>query len=392
MDFGNLKRFVDHLAAEHVPGNAVVVYLGGKKVFSYAAGFADLEKQEKMTPNHYLNIYSCSKVTTVTAAMQLLERGEILATDPLYNYIPEFREMYIRNENGDLERAKNPILVRDLFTMTAGLTYDTNTAAFEKARALTDGRMDTATVARCLAEDPLSFEPGSHWRYSLCHDLLGGLVSIVSGKKFRDYVQENIFDPLGMDRSFYHMTPEIDSKMAQQYVFVPDDHQDDFDITTSQRKKVAVKGRFDICGRRDNGPFGPEYDSGGAGIITTVEDYAKLAAALANYGVGLTGERILSRGSVELLRTNALNDVQLRDLNWPQLTGYGYGYGVRTLLDKAKAGSVGNVGEFGWGGAAGATVLVDPSLNLGVFYAHHMLNPKEEYYQPRLRSAVYSCL
>ena len=236
------------------------------------------------------------------------------------------------------------------------------------------------------------FEPGTRWRYSLCHDVLGGLVSIVSGKKFRDYVQENIFDPLGMDRSCYHMTPEIDSKMAQQYVFVPDDHQDDFDITTSQRKKVAAKGRFDVCGRRDNGPFGPEYDSGGAGIITTVEDYAKLAAALANYGVGLTGERILSRGSVELLRTNALNESQLTDLNWPQLTGYGYGYGVRTLLDKAKAGSVGNVGEFGWGGAAGATMLVDPSLNLGVFYAHHMLNPKEEYYQPRLRNAVYSCL
>ena len=92
------------------------------------------------------------------------------------------------------------------------------------------------------------------------------------------------------------------------------------------------------------------------------------------------------------MRTNALNDAQLRDLNWRQLTGYGYGYGVRTLLDKAKAGSVGNVGEFGWGGAAGATVLVDPALNLGVFYAHHMLNPKEEYYQPRLRNAVYSCL
>ena len=125
MDFKNLKVFVDHLAERYVPGNAVVVYLGGEKVFSYAAGYADLEKQELMTPNHYLNIYSCSKVTTVTAAMQLLEQGKILATDPLSDYIPEYKEMYIRNERGDLVKAEKQILVRDLFTMTAGLTLST---------------------------------------------------------------------------------------------------------------------------------------------------------------------------------------------------------------------------------------------------------------------------
>ena len=111
MDFKNLKVFLDHLAEQHVPGNAVVVYLGGKKVFSYAAGYADLEKQEKMTADHYINIYSCSKVTTVTAAMQLLERGQILATDPLYDYIPEYKEIFIRKDNGDLVKAEKPILV-----------------------------------------------------------------------------------------------------------------------------------------------------------------------------------------------------------------------------------------------------------------------------------------
>lgn len=392
MDFSNLECFLDDLAERHVPGNAVTVYLGGEKVFSHASGYADLERQEPMTADHYINIYSCSKVTTVTAALQLLEQGKILATDPLYSYVPEYRDMYIKTKQGESVKAKNPILVRDLFTMTAGLSYDCDTPAFKKARELTGGRMDTDVVARCLALDPISFEPGTHWQYSLCHDVLGGLVSIVSGKKFRDYVKENIFDPLGMDKSFYHLTPEIDSHMAQQYVFVPAQADGEFDITTSQKKRVISDGRFDILGRRDSGPFGPEYDSGGAGIITTVEDYAKLAAALANFGIGLTGERILSRGSVELLRTNALGETQLKDLNWPQLTGYGYGYGVRTLMDKAKAGSVGAVGEFGWGGAAGATVLVDPERNLGVFYAHHMLNPKEEYYQPRLRNVIYSCL
>ena len=115
-------------------------------------------------------------------------------------------------------------------------------------------------------------------------------------------------------------------------------------------------------------------------------------AALSNYGLGITGERILSENTVELLRTNRLNENQLKYLNWKQLTGYGYGLGVRTLIDKAKAGSTGNIGEFGWGGAAGATAIIDPKIGLSVFYAQHCLNPREEYYQPRVRNVLYSCL
>ena len=92
------------------------------------------------------------------------------------------------------------------------------------------------------------------------------------------------------------------------------------------------------------------------------------------------------------MKENQLNETQMKDFNWPQMTGYGYGLGVRTLVDKALAGSVGNPGEFGWGGAAGSTALIDTSIQLAVFYAQHTLNPREEYYQPRLRNVVYSCL
>ena len=82
----------------------------------------------------------------------------------------------------------------------------------------------------------------------------------------------------------------------------------------------------------------------------------------------------------------------MKNFNWPQLKGYGYGLGVRTMLNAANAGSNGSFGEFGWGGAAGATVLIDPDLKLSMFYTHHMLNPQEEYYQPRLRNVLYSCV
>jgi len=113
---------------------------------------------------------------------------------------------------------------------------------------------------------------------------------------------------------------------------------------------------------------------------------------LAGYGLGLTGERILSHNSVDLMRTNRLSPELLKDFCWNQLSGCGYGLGVRTHIDPAKSGVISNLGEFGWGGAAGATAIVDPKIGLGVFYAQHTLNPREEYYQPRLRNVVYSCL
>ena len=208
MDFTALKNFMDHMAQTRTPGNAVEVYLHNQLVFRYACGVSDLENRIPMTGEEMFHIYSCSKVATVTAGAQLLERGKFLLTDPLYEYMPEFREMYVTDENGHLEKAKNPIRIGDLFSMTAGFTYDTNSEGFQKARERTNGKMDTVETIRCMASDPLVFEPGTHWRYSLCHDVLAAVISVISGKKFRDYMKENIFDPLGMESSVYHHTPE----------------------------------------------------------------------------------------------------------------------------------------------------------------------------------------
>lgn len=391
MDFTNLKNFMDHMAAEHTPGNAIEVYLDGKQVFRYFTGYSDLATQAPLTGDEMYNIYSCSKVTTVTAATQLLERGKILLTEPLSEYIPEFKDMDIKKEDGSLVKAQNPITIGDLFSMTAGFTYNFNTEGFAKARELTNGKMDTVTTIKCMAMDPLQFEPGTHWAYSLCHDVLAALVSVVSGQKFRDYVKENIFDPLEMKESVYHHTEETLKRTATQYSFVPAGNEN-FDIVEAQKYGCAKEGMFKDVGKGVSHILGEEYDSGGAGIITTVADYAKLMAALANYGMGLTGERILSQYSVDLMRTNRLNEMQLKDFNWRQLKGCGYGLGVRTHIRPDQSGVISSLGEFGWGGAAGATAIIDPSIKLGVFYAQHTLNPREEYYQPRLRNVVYSCL
>lgn len=387
MNFDGLKAFLDDLTAWRIPGNSVSVCMGGEEIFSYQSGYADVEQKIPMTTDHFINIYSCSKVATVTAALQLYEQGKFLLDDPLYAFIPEYREMYVTHGDG-VRKAEKSITLRHLFTMTSGLTYTRSASVLEKARQLTDGRMDTLAVVRCMAEDPLAFEPGETWRYSYSHDVLGAVVEVVSGQRFGDYVRDHIFLPLGVNATYHNES--VQDKMAVQYRFINGNGES----IVAQQAGVGGcdDGRAEPVGPQVQGVLGSGYDGGGGGITTTVSDYSKFCAALANGGVGATGERILAPGTIELLRTNQLTEQQRKTMTWSQLTGYGYGLGVRTLLDKAASGSTGNVGEFGWGGAAGATVLVDPKLGLSMFYAHHMLNPQESYYQPRLRNVLYGCL
>jgi len=389
MNFQSLQELMDRLTAWRIPGNAVCVYWGGEKVFSYQSGYADLENRIPMTADHYINLYSCSKVATVTAALQLYEQGHYLLDDPLYSFIPEFRDMWIKGADGSLTKAQNPITLRHLFTMTSGFHYNSNTPFLEEARKLTGGNMDTLDVIRCFAKEPLSFEPGERWQYSLSHDVLAAVVEVISGKRFSTYVQENIFDPLGMDRSMYHNQPVRDL-MAQQYRYV---NSSETDPVLLQSDALMRDNGYIVNVSKDMSyDFGPGFDSGGAGITSTVNDYAKFAAALAAGGMGLTGERILAPGTVELMKTNQLTPQQARTYSWSQVKGYGYGLGVRTMTDKALSGSIGNIGEFGWGGAAGGSVHVDTQLNLAMFYAHHMLNPQEPYYMPRIRNVLYKCI
>lgn len=391
MDFTNLKNFMDYMAYNRTVGNAVEVYYRGKSVFQYASGYSDLENKVQLNGDELFYIYSCSKITTVVAGTQLLEQGHFLLNDPLYEYIPEFREMYIKTTEGNLKKAETPITVGDLFSMTAGFSYDLETNGFKKAKELTNGKMNTVDVIKCVAKDPLCFEPGSRWQYSICHDVLAALISVISGKNFRDYVKENIFDPLNMTQSYYHLNDTIEKRMAKQYCFVGENEQA-MNLVEAQKCGNTKEGKFQNVGLSNSFILGEEYDSGGAGIITSVADYAKLMAALANKGTGLTGERILSDYAVTLMQTNRLTPEQLHTFDWPHLAGCGYGLGVRTHISPAQSGVFSNLGEFGWGGAAGATAIIDPSIDLGIFYVQHTLNPRESFYQPRLRNVIYSCL
>lgn len=391
MDFSKLKAFMDHMAEERTPGNAVKVFLNGRSVFEYASGYANLEKQIPITGEELYYIYSCSKIATVTAGMQLLEQGKMHLTDPLYDYIPEFRDMYVKEQDGTIRKAKNTITIADLFTMTAGFGYNMKINGFQKAKEVTNGKMDTLETIKCIASDPLHFEPGTKWKYSICHDVLAAVIGVVEGKKFREYVKENIFDPLDMKESVFHPTKDVLDRMAEQYCYVQN-ADSDIDIVDAQMNGTASSGYFENVGKWNRLILGEEYDSGGAGIITTPTDYMKLLVALADNGMGLTKERILKPESIDLMRRNRLNPEMLKEFATGKFSGCGYGLGVRTHMDPFKSGLACNIGEFGWGGAAGSTVMIDDSIGLAVFYVQHTLNPREEYYQPILRDLVYTCL
>lgn len=389
MDFSLMKEFMDRLTGWRIPGNSISVCIDNKEVFSYQSGYSDLENKKPMTEDKLFNIYSCTKVATAVAGMQLYEKGYFLLDDPLYDFLPEYRDMYVKNENGEIKKAENPITLRHLFTMTSGLDYGFDEDIIDAANKATNGKMNTVTVAKHYAKKTLVFEPGTQWRYGISHDVLAAVIEIVSGKKFRDYVKENIFMPLDMNNSYFH-NEDIRDKMAEVYRYVNNDCDDIVKLQLMSDNKN--EGYIVHESKELDHVFGTEYDSGGAGITTSVSDYSKFVSALANNGVGMSGERIIAGSTIDLMRTNQLSGKHFDNFNWSQLAGYGYGLGVRTMIDKAKGASAGSLGEFGWGGAAGATVLVDPDLKLSMFYTHHMLNPHEEYYQPRLRNVLYTCI
>jgi CubicO group peptidase (beta-lactamase class C family) len=272
-----------------------------------------------------------------------------------------------------LERAERPITVRDLFTMTAGFSYDLWAPSIREIVSRTDGKVPTRDFARALAKEPLLFEPGTRWNYGLGHDVLAALVEVVDGRRYGDYVRDEITGPLGMHDTGFYLTEEQRSRLAPQY-----------DYNDALGKPVRMDGNGYV--------IGTEFESGGAGLLSTVSDYILFLNALTNRGTSPDGVRILSQASVDLMRTDHLNEGTRGDYSWEQLAGYGYGLGVRTHISKARSGSLSPLGEFGWSGAAGCLAIIDPDSQLTVLYAQHLLNNQESYVHPRLRNIVYACL
>ncbi len=373
MNFQCVTDLLEQLPKEHVPGTDCVIYYKGQAVYRHLTGYSDIEAKKAMEPGLLFHQYSATKPVTCAAALQLYEKGLYGLSDPLYAYMPEFKHMYIKNGT-DLIPAKRPITIRDLFTMCAGMDYNIRSQAIANVKRETSQTVPTMALVRALAEEPLSFEPGTRWQYGLCHDVLGGLIEVVSGQTLGAYCKAHIFEPLGMQTATYMPSAATEALMAPLYMYQPE-----------QERAVKISNHNVFR-------FGSLYESGGAGLIASADDYIRFAQMLTCGGKSAAGELILSRGTIELMRTNQLAPSVLPSFNWPQMAGYGYGLGVRVMMDRQKCGSVGSVGEFGWGGAAGAYLLADPEAELAAYFTQHMLGGTEDYTYPELRNRIYEAI
>ncbi len=347
--FEKLKEFCDSFLELGVPGFDLAIYKDGECVLRYMNGYSDIEKKIKISGNERYNIYSCSKVITCTAALQLWEKGLFSLDDKLSCYMPEFEEMTVKTDDG-IKKAEKPILIKHLFEMTAGFSYKCSSPHLIKAVEDTNGKCPTREVMKYLSKEPLLFEPGDRWEYSLCHDVLAALVEVISGEKFEDYVKKNIFDIVGMnDSTFMLPDTELDT-IAPQYRF-------------EDGKAVNIGKPISYY------KMGTEYASGGAGGISTVDDYIKFLEGLRTY-------TLLKPETVKLMTRDRLTDEQ-KVTYWLK-DSYGYGLGVRCPKGDEM------YGDFGWGGAAGAFLAIDVQNAISIYFAKHLLSSPAQGMRPML--------
>ncbi len=389
MEFENLKNYMDELVSDPLrPSADVLVYRNHELLFRYFTGVKDIENGGEIKGDEYYFIYSMTKMITCCCALQLLEQGKYNLDDPISRFLPEFTKMKITTDalntenaakiasgqsvgesvaaNGD-GYAKTSITVRHLFTMTAGLDYNLFDDVIKGAIA--NGKTTTQELVRAMADKTLGFEPGTRFRYSLCHDVLAALVEIWSGQKFSDYLRKNIFEPLGMKNTFFGYADDM-SKMPTLYS----------KYEGREFRKEVFKCVYNLS---DN------YESGGAGLTSTTEDYALFLDAVACGGIGKTGNRILKEETVKLWGTNQLSGEAAVDFDQMR-RGYGYGLGVRVHIDPTRSGTISPIGEFGWDGAAGAFSMVDPINKISITYFQNVMGYAPN--QCALRNALYKDL
>ena len=189
--FIHTKKLMDACQNVEVPALDVVIYHQGKEVYREMRGVRD-ENGTPLQGNERYNIYSCSKVVTVAAALQLLQQGKIRLTDNLADYIPAFADVRV-GVDGDTKKAENKITLFHLFTMTSGIQYLYDHPQIIKAQKDTDGKCPTVLTMDYIAKIPLLFEVGESWKYGLNHDVLAAVVEVVSGMTFGEYVKRNMF-------------------------------------------------------------------------------------------------------------------------------------------------------------------------------------------------------
>jgi len=378
-EFRHLDELLMSFVERGLPGCAAAVAKDGDIVYESYHGMADIEENRPITEDTVYRLYSMTKVIICTVALMLAERGRFLLNDPIYEYLPEYKRHVVSKAMPDgkftYEESKGPMLIKHAFTMSVGLPYpgeDNPTAeAIRKIQAELGENYSLMEFVRLLGGVPIACEPGELFMYGYGHDIVAALVEAVSGKTVGEFLKEELFEALGMNSTGYRFFGGAKERMASVYKMEDGKPPAKIQLATDRWLEQDAK-----------------YEGGGSGLISTVRDYLKFTRMLANGGMH-KNKRIIGRKTIDLMRQNQLAGEPLKKFWNFYNAGYGYGLGVRTMLDTALAGANNSFGAFGWSGLLGTWTEIDLSERLSMVYMHQTMPNMEEYHHLRVRAAVY---
>lgn len=371
-----------------LPGAQVLIARRGRIVHHALAGLRDVEGGAPWTRDTLVRIYSMTKPVTSVAFLMLFEEAKVHLDTPLDEILPEFRDVRVLAPGATaLDEVQAPttrLTVHHLLTHTSGLTYGFNEGPV--AEAMRERNLDfsakeealEATVRR-LAELPLCFEPGARWNYGVSTDVLGRVVEVVSGVPLAEFFRERIFEPLGMDDTFFAVPQAKLDRMASCYVKTPE-----LDMKLLERGAETAYAEG-----------GVQQASGGGGLVSTIDDYLRFAEMLRGRGA-LGDVRLLAPTTVDLMTTNALRG-DLAANGQPVFSevsydGIGFGLGVSVTLDPGLAKTAGNVGDYGWGGMASTVFWVDPKREMTTIFLTQLVPSSTWPLRKEMRALAYAAL
>ena len=381
------QRYVD---AGRFPGTRLLIYRRGEIVHSTAQGFADVERQIPVKNDTIFRIYSMTKPITTVAFMMLVEEGRVALDEPVHKYIPEWANLGVFQAGVTApfltKPPARPMQIIDLLRHTSGLTYgfQQRTNVDAAYRALKIGEVEKSgtltSMISDLAKIPLEFSPGDAWNYSVSTDVIGYLVGKITGKPFEQFLQERIFDPLGMTDTGF---------------FVPSDKAHRFAACYAADGKGGLTLQDDPATSSFLSP--PSMISGGGGLCSTTADYLTFCRALLNGGA-LGDVRLLSPKTIALMTSNHLpggrdlTEMSKSMFSEASYAGIGFGLGFSVTMNPAKTMIPGSAGEYAWGGAASTAFLIDPAEQLIAIFMTQLLPSSAYPIRRELRTMLYSAI
>ncbi len=379
-----MQRYVD---TGRWPGGAVMVARHGELAYFDCAGHADVETRQPWRRDLIARIYSMTKPITAVALLMLVEEARVHLDDPVEAYLPEFKNSQLlipgATSLGQTVPVKTRMTIHHLLTHTSGLSLFTNPRLLGEAYAketlglaLAYGGLDK--MVRRIAALPLEWEPGTRWQYSVGSDVIGRIVEVVSGLPFDKYLATRIFEPLGMTDTGFSVPPSGMERFPPMYEATAGGMA----LNEAPGNSAWLQGKVDtFCG--------------GGGLVGTIDDYWRFAEMLRAGGV-LDSERILSPRTLQLAACNHLpGDLAAMATEvWSetQFDGVGFGLLGSVVLDPAKAGISAQVGDYGWGGAAGTFFWVSPVDDMVVILFTQLLPSSAIPVRKELRALVYAAL